>query len=419
MQRQFQAVGISFKNTPLEIREAVAFDETQVKQFMTNLREVLDIDEALILSTCNRTEIYYTAVSEVQEEVARLIDVFHGIIDTPSAAYFNAFDHEEAIEHLFEVSLGVDSMVLGDIQISNQVKKAYQWSADESMAGPFLHRLMHTVFFTNKRMVQETSFRDGTASVASTAVETVEKFLANYVTPKIAVIGLGEIGENVAENLKDLDAEITLVNRTFEKAERKAIELGGKVAPIEALAQVVNVSNIVISAVQAPNPVITRDMLADNEYPKLLIDLSIPRSIDETVETCVGVILYNVDHLRSRASEALRRREAALPDVRNIISTGIAEYQNWSQEMEVSPTIKKLKEALEEIRKQEMARYLDKIGEKEAKILDQATKNMIQKVIKLPVLQLKAACKRGEAESLVDVLNDLFNLEKSETKPSK
>lgn len=419
MQRQFQAVGLSFKNTPLEVREAVAFDEVQSKQFMNQLKEVLGIDEMLVLSTCNRTEVYYTAPADISGEVAKMIDVFHGLGDRPAHTYFQAFDHDAAVRHLFEVSLGVDAMVLGDIQISNQVKKAYQWAADENMAGPFLHRLMHTVFFTNKRMIQETSFRDGTASVASAAVETAEKFMANYIMPKIAVIGLGEIGENVAENLRDLNAEITLVNRTLEKAEQKARELGYLVAPFEELNRVVAESNVVISAVQAPAPVITEQMLAANEYPKMLIDLSIPRSIEETVENCVGVLLYNVDHLKAKASDALKRREAALPAVHSIIDEGVYDYQNWSQEMEVSPTIKKLKDTLEEIRKQEIARYLDKVGEKEAKILEQATKSMIQKVIKLPVLQLKAACKRGEAETLVDVLNDLFNLEGEETKSLK
>jgi len=419
MQRHFKAVGISYQNTPLEIREAVAFDEDQTKKFLVQLKEVLGVEEALVLSTCNRTEIYYFSAKDLNKEITSFVDVFHGIMDQPSAAYFKFFNHDEAIRQLFEVSLGMSSMVLGDIQITNQVKRAYQWAADENLAGPFLHRLLHTVFFTNKRVVQETTFRDGNASVASAAVGVAENYILNYTNPKICIVGLGEIGENVAENLKESQAEITLVNRTYEVAAKKAEELGFQVAPLDDLTQLVKDSHVIISAVSAEEPIINALMLGEKSQPKLLIDLSLPRSIADDTEHVPGVLLYNVDQLQGKASEALERRQLAMVDAHSIIDQSVAEFNDWSQEMEVSPTIKKLKQALEDIRQQEMARYLDKMDDKHAKMFDKATKNMIQKVIKLPVLQLKAACKRGEAETLVDVLNDLFNLEKEETPTSK
>lgn len=420
MHSNFRAIGISYKNTPLEVREAVAFDESQTKQFLHQMKEVLAVEEALILSTCNRTEIYYNAPEDIAEQLATLVDVFHGISTSlPSAAYFHQMDYDQSVKHLFSVSLGLESMVLGDIQITNQVKKAYQWSADEQMAGPFLHRLLHTIFYTNKRMVQETPFRDGNASVASSAVNVVEQFVSTFTNPKIAVVGLGEIGENVVENLKGLKAQVTLVNRTEQKALDLAGSLGYQVAPLEELDAVLAESQVVVSAVQVPEPIITQAKLKDNHHPKMLIDLSVPRSIDEDVEAVSGVILYNVDQLQEKASRALEQRQSVIPAVNAIIDESIAEFNDWSQEMEVSPTIKKLKQALEDIRKQELARYVGKMSANEAKILDKATKGMIQKVIKLPVLQLKAACKRGEAETLVGVLNDLFNLEEEKTESSK
>lgn len=419
MHRQFKAVGISYRNTPLEVREAVTFDEKQAKQFMLQLKDVLGIEEAMILSTCNRTEVYYSSPEDLSNKIASLIDVFHGLVDQPAAGYFEEMAYDEAVSHLFEVSLGVDSQVLGDIQITNQVKKAYQWSADEDMAGPFLHRLLHTIFFTNKRTVQETAFRDGTASVASAAVDIAGQFMHNYTAPQVAVIGLGEIGSNVAENLKGSGADVCLVNRTFETAQSKAEEFGHRAVAYERLQEVVQSAHVVISAVQAPEPVITTDLLAGNQHPKMLIDLSVPRSIEEAVEEINGVLLYNVDHLQERASQALKRRHEAVGQVQAIIAESIAEFNNWSQEMEVSPTIKRFKQALEDIRKEELARYVGKMDDKQAKLLEKATKNMMQKVIKLPVLQLKAACKRGEAETLVGVLNDLFNLEQEETKSAE
>ena len=420
MHSNFRAIGISYKNTPLHVREAVAFDESQTKQFLVQVKEVLGVEEALVLSTCNRTEIYYSAPEDVSYRLASFVDIFHGLSGGESSTqYFQQLDYDQAVKQLFGVALGLESMVLGDIQITNQVKKAYQWSADEQMAGPFLHRLLHTIFYTNKRMVQETSFRDGNASVASAAVNVVEQFTKTFTKPKIAVVGLGEIGENVVENLKGLDATVTLINRTKQKAVDLAENFGFEVSELALLNQVLSESHVVISAVQTPEPIITKALLKDNEHPKMLVDLSVPRSIEEDVESVSGIILYNVDQLQEKASKALKQREMVIPQVEAIIEESISEFNNWSQEMEVSPTIKKLKQALEDIRKQEMARYVGKLSDKESQVLDKATKSMIQKVIKLPVLQLKAACKRGEAETLVGVLNDLFNLEEEKSASSK
>lgn len=412
---QFKAIGISYKDTPLDVREAVAFEETSTKKFLIRLKEVLGIDEAMVLSTCNRTEIYYHADKNLDRQIASLVDIFHGNTEQPSVEYFQSLDEEAAALHLFRVALGIESMILGDIQITNQVKKAYQWSADESMAGPFLHRLLHTIFYTNKRVVQETPFRDGTASLASSAVDVAEQYLMHFDQPKIAVIGLGDIGANVAENLKSSEAEITLVNRTEEKAEALAKQLGYKTRSISELEDIITASHVVITSVQVSDPIISVSSISTNT-PKLLIDLGVPRNIDDQVNDLPGILLYNVDQLQQKASAALDRRKATIPRVEEIVAESLEEFKDWSQEMEVSPTIKKFKEALESIRNEELARYVGKLDDKEMKVLDKISKNMIQKVIKLPVLQLKAACKRGEAESLVGVLNDLFNLESVETK---
>ncbi len=419
MQKHFKAIGISYKNTSLEVRESVAFDETQTKQFLGSVRELTGIEEALLVSTCNRTELYYYANKDWNRELARLIDVFHSNDAQLFSKHCVIYNHDEALNQLFKVSLGLESMVLGDIQISNQIKKSYQWTADEQMAGPFLHRLLHTIFYTNKRAVQETSIHDGTASVASAAVDLANKFMMNYVSPKVLVVGLGEIGQNVAENLKGTSAQVTLVNRSFEKTQKLADELSFESRRFEDLNALINDAHIVISAVQAETPVITSEMIRESGVPRLFIDLSVPRSIDNSLETLPGVLLYNVDQLEEKTASALLKRDAAVTEVQMILEKSIEEFNNWAQEMEVSPAIKKFKNALEEIRKEELSRYLEKADAEQIKLLEDATKSMMQRVIKLPVLQLKAACKRGEADQLVGLLNDLFNLEKEETKSSK
>lgn len=414
MHTRFKAIGLSHQGTPIAVRESVTFTESRAKEFMLQLRDTFGIAEAMVLSTCNRTEVYYSSDQDLAKPLVAFVDVFHGLTGADKAApYFQALSHSEAVNHLFEVSLGLRSKVLGDIQITNQVKNAYQWSADVDMAGPFLHRLLHTIFFTNKRAVQETTFRDGTASTASAAVNIAQQFISNYVRPIIAVVGLGEIGQNVAENLKGTDAKVILLNRTAAKAESLAATLGFEARGLDQLEETLEEANVIISAVNLDEPLITDSTTSVSFDGKLLVDMSVPRSIaiDESVHK--GVLLYNIDHLNEKTSDALISRQKAVPEVQAIISEAIADFKNWSQELEVSPTIRKLKMALEDIRQQEMARYLGKMDSQQAKMLEKATKGMMQKVMKLPVLQLKAACKRGEAETLVEVLNELFDLEKA------
>lgn len=205
MLHNFKAVTLSYKKAPLDIRELIALDESSCKQFLGTLKDFIQAGDILVLSTCNRTEVYYTADVDYSQEIIKLLGIQKGIAQiTKYLDYFTIINtHQDAVQHLFEVAMGLDAQVVGDIQISNQVKQAYQWSADNETAGPFLHRLLHTIFFTNKRVVQETSFRDGAASTSYATVELVEELTNDIDNPRILVVGIGEIGADVCRNLKD------------------------------------------------------------------------------------------------------------------------------------------------------------------------------------------------------------------------
>ena len=168
MQTKFRAISLSYKTAPVQIRELISLDEESSHRILLKLREFFSLSDALILSTCNRTEVYYSHELDLSTEIIKLVGLEKGLVDVVNYLdYFEIFNEDrQAISHLFRVSMGLEAQVVGDIQISNQVKRAYQTSADLEMAGPFLHRLMHTIFFTNKRIVQETSFRDGAASLS-------------------------------------------------------------------------------------------------------------------------------------------------------------------------------------------------------------------------------------------------------------
>ncbi|MFT6202711.1 MAG: glutamyl-tRNA reductase [Spirosomataceae bacterium] len=420
MHGQFRAVSISHKNAPLTIREQIALNEDECKALMLKLQETFGILEVIVLSTCNRTEIYYMTQGEKKKDIVKLLATQKAIPSETILPYVEFIeDQESAIQYLFEVALGLHSQVVGDLQIPNQIKNAYQWSADLNFSGPFLHRLLHAIFFVNKRVVQETAFRDGAASTSYAAIEAIETFLPLLNNPKILVVGLGEIGKDVALTLGDKGYEnITLTNRTKEKAEDLGKQLGFDICDFENVEKQILESDIVISSVRLDSPLITKKLLKKQSRSTVqyLIDLSVPRSIEKDVEQLDGVVMYDLDEIQQRANEALKRRLAAVPDVKAIIADAIGDFNDWSKEMVVSPTIHKLKKALEKIRKEEVARYAKKLNEEELKKVEQVTTSMMQKIIKLPVLQLKAACKRDEAETLIDVLNDLFNLDKDAVK---
>ena len=419
MYESLKVVGLSHDSSPIAIRESVAFSENESRNFLDRMREILGVEEALILSTCNRTEIYYTSDLDLFNAILNLLKIEKGI-DHGIDSYFWNKENLPALRHLFRVALGLEAKVLGDIQISNQVKKAYQCSADQHLSGPFFHRLMHTIFYANKRVVQETVFRDGAASVSYACVGLVQQFIQNFSDPKILVLGLGEIGRDVADNMEEMNASITLSNRNALTTQTLAKQYGYEVLPFEELLKNIAKFDVIISSVQVPKPIIIKDHIPEQLLSqKLFVDLAVPRSMDSELDTIDGIILYNVDQIEEQTSGIIERRRAAITEVELILDETIEELKNWSLEMEVSPTIKKLKKALEEIRKEEIARYVGKVTEVEQDLIDKVTKSIVQKVIKLPVLQLKAACKRGEAETLVEVLNDLFNLEKDELTSKK
>jgi len=420
MHTQFRVISLSHKSAPVRIRELISLDEQAIQRLLVKLKEFFSITDALILSTCNRTEIYYGHEQDLSIELVKLIGLERGLADAINyLAYFQVIQEEkEAVTHLFRVALGLEAQVVGDIQISNQVKRAYQTASDLEMAGPFLHRLLHTIFFTNKRVVQETAFRDGAASLSYATTELIDGLTQNIFQPRILLIGLGEIGEDVARNMVHLpSARIQIANRTLAKAEEIGLPLGFDIIPFEQCLEAIKDADVIISSVRMNEPFITKALVQELHIPgyKLFVDLSVPRSIETCIEEVPGVVLYNVDNIRSKATAALKNRLDAIPAVETILEESIEEFQGWKKEMLVSPTIHKLKQSLEQIRQEELGRYLKQVDEKEFQLIDKITKSMMQKILKVPVVQLRAACQRDQAAEMIEFITDLFDLEKTKS----
>lgn len=419
----FRTVRITYKSAPVAIRELIYLPEAQSQEMYLKLREALGIEEALVFSTCNRTEVYYISETNQDQAVIRLLCGLLGIADaTPYLPYFECLGHEcQAVLKLFEVSMGLESAVLGDLQISNQIKQAYLASNTAGMAQAYFHRLLHTIFHTHKRVHQETPFRDGAASVSYASAELAHELTSHLTAPRALVIGLGEMGQDVARSLDPTHfGQIVLCNRTQAKADQLASELGYESLALADMPEQLGNFDVILSCVTVEKPLIHPDMLqASRLTGTCLIDLCVPRSVSPEVERLPHVLLYTVDDIFAQTQKTLAKRQAAIPQVQAIIHEEMTQFLTWRQQLSISPAIQQLKSALEDIRQEEIARFLKRANDTEAELIENVTKSLIQKIIKFPVLQLKEACKRGEQDDLAEVLLDVFDIERSRTTKAK
>jgi glutamyl-tRNA reductase len=315
MTQNFKALTLTYKTAPVAIREQVSLNEAATKKLHQFIRNYTSATDVLIVSTCNRTEIYYLAEKDFSLEIFRGLSLLKSC-ETGFEQHFSKLNGPEAISHLFDVSLGLDAQVMGDLQISGQVKNAYQWSADENMAGPFLHRLMHTIFFANKRVVQETSFRDGAASISYAAKELAEDLTIDIRSPKVLVVGVGEIGQDFCLNLAHSRIEhVAILNRTQEKAEKLAQKYNFRFGGIEDLLTEIQKADVIVSSVSGSQPLITLDLLKQIKIltHKYFIDLSMPRSIEPAIEELPGAIVYNLDDMIFAKKRMRHLKNAGLP----------------------------------------------------------------------------------------------------------
>ena len=410
---RLKAVSLSHKEAPISVRELFAFDESETKNFLIHIKDIFGIQEAFLLSTCNRTEVYFYHNID-SELVIKALASFKGISFGQIQQYFTVFSEtSSSVLHLFRVGIGLESQVLGDFQIINQVKNAYQWCADTQMAGPFLHRLLHTLFFANKKIVQETNFRSGSASISYAAKELTEELLTDKNQP-VLFFGLGEIGLATVRNLAENGfTNITICNRTEASVESLVQEFGVKYKSFEGFDEALAQSKLVISALSGNFLKINKQNLENKQLVgfQYFIDLGLPRSIDPEIEEINGVVLFNLDQIQTRVNSAFELRRASIPAVEEIVEVAQVEFLDWTKEMQVSPVIHQIKNALEQIRLEEMSRFLKKADAEQAVWAEDLTKNLMQRIMKNHVVQLKAACKRGDSEQLVEVLNQFFNLE--------
>lgn len=405
----FTAIGINHWDAPVEVRERFSLDvEKKILLLEGAARE--GINSLFIVSTCNRTEIF--AQSVTASELIRLLTTYsNGSLDEFHNYGFELESHR-AVLHLFKVATGLDSQILGDLQIVKQVKEGYEFSSDRDMISGEMHRLIQHVFRAHKRSRNETSLGHGAATVAYAAVKFAIRTFDNLVNKNILLVGTGKIGKVTCKNLVNLGAsKLTLINRSRDRAEFVANKFNLIVADMDQLPEQIADADLVIVATGASTPIIRPEhMLPSIQSPKfkVMLDLSVPRNIDPKVASLDFVDVANMDMLSDVTDDAYKKREKEVPLVKQIIEDEIANFKLWLDEQRVVPTIKALTHKFESIREDELNFFKNKIQTGDFDKIDNLTRRIVNKLAAYSIEHLRD---HHQSDEVAEMVKQMFKLE--------
>jgi glutamyl-tRNA reductase len=414
-------IGLNHKTAPIEIRERLAFPEDGIEKALSQIKSLPLLKENMILSTCNRVEIYAT----VQETEKAILDLkgflsrYHGLSLKEFGENLYLLVGEEAVRHIFRVASSLDSMVVGEPQILGQIKSAYNMAAEAKTSGLILHRLLHRAFHVAKRVRTETKIGNSAVSVSFVAVELAKKIFGTLEKRTVLLIGAGEMCELAARHLVSGGIEKVLVtNRTYERAVTLAQEFRGEPISFEEIHRGLRMVDIVISATDSPQYLLHHEEVAKvikdrKQKPIFFIDIADPRDIEPKVGDIENVYLYNIDDLQKVANDNIQDREKEAQKAEAIVRDEVVKFVNWYQSLEVTPTIIALRKKFEEIRNKELAKTFSihpNFSDKERQSLEALTSAIINKILHDPLTLLKQKNEEAMADLYIDALRTLFEL---------
>ncbi|MDK2771698.1 MAG: glutamyl-tRNA reductase [Flavobacterium sp.] len=377
-QLSFYVVGLSYKKADAEMRGKFSLDDLSKTSVLHQAKDE-GIESLFLISTCNRTEIYGFAQHPFQL-IKLLCDNSQGTVeDFQNVAYI--YKNREAIQHLFKVGTGLDSQILGDFEIISQIKQGFVESKKLNLANAYLERLTNAVIQASKRVKNETELSSGATSVSFAAVQYIMNNVENIGNKNILLFGIGKIGRNTCENLvkHTKNEHIVLINRTKEKAEKIAGKFNVIVKDYTNLQEEIHKADVLIVATGAQNPTVDASVL-NLKKPLLILDLSIPKNVNENVKSIEGVTLLHMDHLSQITDDTLEKRKQYIPQAEEIIEEIIEEFSSWSKARKFAPTIHSLKEKLASIKQAELnyqRKKLENFNEEQAEII---SNRIIQKI---------------------------------------
>ncbi len=422
-------LGVSHHTAALEVRERLAFRRSEIPATLAGLVDGGVASEAVLLSTCNRTELYLVLPEERQgiETIKLLLAARAGELPGALARYLYVHRDRYAAEHLFRVAAGLEAMVLGEPQIQGQVREAYQEARKVSSArgpvvGAALNRVFQTALAVGGRVRSETEIGLGAASISSAAVELTKKIFGSLRGRRALVLGAGEMTEVTLECLQAEGVRSTLVaNRTHERARELAARWGGDAIHWEEFAPALRGVDIVISSTAAPHAVLTRERFrqalpSGSPHPLCIIDIAVPRDVEPALGDEPNIFLYNIDDLRQIVDDNLDRRRAEIPKAEAIIAAGAEEFWSWYAGLAVIPTIRDLRSRTEIMRQRETERILRKLAHlapEDQDAIDALTRSLLNKLLHSPTVRLREAASNGRGTAVLDTVRYLFELDET------
>jgi glutamyl-tRNA reductase len=418
-------VGLSHKTAPVAIREKLTFPAHVQEDALNHLTRLEGIREAIIVSTCNRTEVYAVASSEEEgvETVIGFLASYHDLDRAELERYLYVQAGEKVVRHLFRVVASLDSMVVGEAQILGQVKEAYEHAFNSGTTERVFNKLFRQSFEVGKRVRTETSIGESAVSISYAAVELAKKVFGTLEGRTILIVGAGKMSELTAKHLVSNGiARVLVVNRTLERAQEMAEKFSGTAVPYDQLYPSMAEADIVISSTAATEYVITKadlaGMVRSRTRPLFLIDIAVPRDIDPAVNDLRGVYLYDIDDLSGVVESNLEERMAEARRAEGIIEEEFAAFFAWVESMEVVPTVAAIRAKAEVIRQMELEKAMKRLdlSEKDRQTVEALTCAIVNKMLHGPTARLKKASTGKDGYEYMEVARALYGLEDTDEK---
>ena len=422
MVEEIVIIGCNHKTAPIKIREKLVFPDESIKEHLKNLQSTFPKNEVLIISTCNRTEFYFSTENheEIFEKIPCYLEEHFNLEKSEYKEHMYQYKEPDSIYHLFRVASSLDSMVIGETQILGQVKDAYDLAQSTGTVGKLLHNFFQRSFFVAKRVKTETRISEKSVSVSSVAVELAEKILGNLEKRNVMLIGAGKMSEITAKHLQGRGAASILVaNRSIDKAKTLAERIGGSAIKFDEFYKHLPDSDIVISSTNAPHYIVKPDQVSKiiskrKQKPVFFIDIALPRDIDPAVNNIDNVYLYDIDDLQSVAAQNMLVRKDEYEKAMMIIGEEVGKFHVWLRTLLVEPTISNLQAYMDSIIQEELRKTLSKIeniSEVDQEQIEYMTRRIMNKFLHLPIKNLKELIGEGKTEHL-ETIETLFELKK-------
>ncbi len=414
--------GINHKTAPVNVREKLSIPDKAIPEHIRLLKgKAPQVIEEVILSTCNRVEIYARVqdVKQGVEEIKKFLCDYHEISRDELEVSTYVYALEEAVEHLFKVASSLDSMVVGEPQILGQVKTAYKAARELNATGSVLNNLFERSFSVAKRVRTETAIAENAVSVSYAAVELAKKIFGELDGKTVMLIGAGEMIELAARSLVSCGVKTVLVsNRTYERAVSLATELNGEAIKFDDLYDELKRCDIIISSTGAPHFVVKKELAEKvigerNNRPMFFIDIAVPRDIEPTVNEIDNCYVYDIDDLKEVVEANMAEREKEAKKAEAIVHLEVSQFLVWLNHLEVAPAIATLRKKAEEIRLSEVAktlRKLDSISDEEKESIEKMTSAIVNKLLHSPIVSLKKEAEKEHGPEYLNTMRKLFDL---------